>query len=112
MNISVWRRKYLMALTLAVFAVPQLASAGPLYDQTQLSTVSVQIDDLNLESSAGLNALYQRLAGASRAVCGDYSDLKRVGSLKQLRNNKTCYDETMAQALAEVNYPNLAQASR
>lgn len=108
---SVTVKKVLFATTLVIFGIPQFAHAGGAIDSATAKTVHVQVADLNLSHSAGLDTLYTRLSNASRAVCGNQSDLKVVGSLKQLRINNECYENTMAKALAEVNFPSVAQAS-
>jgi len=102
--------KFLLAVTLAVFAVPQVASAAS-DSNAETTSVYVQVTDLNLANPAGVDALYRRLGAAARQVCGNTNDLKSVGSLKQLRLNKECYTSTMARALAEANFPSLAQVS-
>ena len=109
MNSSLSLRKVLVVSMLVVIAYPQVATAGTPTKQAFTSTVHVPYTDLNLSNSAGLNVLHNRLSNAARAVCGQQSDLKLVGSLKQLRINKECYDNTLAQALAEVNFPSVAQ---
>ncbi len=111
MNSSLSLRKVFAVSLLVVLATPQAASAGTLTVDSNATTVHVPYTDLNLSNPAGMNALYTRLSNASRSVCGNQSDLKIAGSLKQLRINKECYDNTLAQALAEVNFPNVAQAN-
>ncbi len=108
MKHSIPSGKFLLAMTLAVFAAPQVTGAE--FDTTDSAkSVYVRVTDLNLTSPDGIDVLYQRLRAASRQVCGNTNDLKLVGSLKQLRLNQECYDATMAQALANANFPNLAQ---
>ena len=52
-----------LALVSAAFAAPVLASSG------EAKSVSVQTSDLNLESDAGVQALYARIQGAARTAC-------------------------------------------
>ncbi|MEM7082902.1 MAG: UrcA family protein [Pseudomonadota bacterium] len=99
--------KYAVMALVIVALSPQLANAAPLS-----ASESVRYTDLNLDTSAGLDALYKRLSVAARRVCGSQTELKRAGSIKQLRINQTCFDATLARALAEVNYPARATASR
>ena len=102
--------KSLVALALVTLCAPLAVQAGAI-DAEKVSKVHVQVNDLNLSNAAGVDVLYQRLSNASRAVCGSYSDLKIVGSLKQLRLNKECFDSTLADALADANFSKLAQAT-
>ncbi len=111
MNSSLSLRKVFVVSTLIVLASPQAASAGTPAVDSNKTTVQVPFTDLNLSNPAGMNTLYTRLSNAARSVCGNQSDLKIAGSVKQLRINKECYDNTLAQALAEINFPSVAQAN-
>lgn len=108
---SVTLRKFLMVATVALFAMPLFVQAGTPKDHSKKTTVHVPVADLNLSNSAGVEALYTRLSNAARTVCGNQSDLKIAGSLKQLRINHECYENTMARALAEVNFASVAQVT-
>lgn len=104
------RFKTLAICTLALtpaFTQPVVADSQTIAVASQKQ---VRISDLNLNHPAGLNALYQRLSSASRDVCGNFSDLKSAGSVKQMRARKACFEQTLATALAEVNFPENAQA--
>ncbi len=93
-------------LTITAFAVIGLAlllvaSAGT---PSQLDTISVKVsyDDLNINSEAGARVLYARLQSASERVCGVGSILEK-GSLSATHGAKTCYLETLDEAVVEID---------
>ncbi len=95
-------RKLLIAAAIFVLGIPVIASATPLINDEGEPVVRVSYADLNLSSQAGLVALYKRLQGASKAVCGRLS-LREAGSLEQLRFNKQCYRDALTKAVAKFN---------
>ncbi len=63
---------------------------------------SVSYSDLDLSTDAGLVTLYNRLQGATDAVCGPRS-LGEAGSFEQLTFNKQCYRDALTKAVAKFN---------
>jgi UrcA family protein len=87
------------AITGTAFAVPPNAATSD-----GVPSIQVRYDDLNLATDAGTNALYHRIANAARQVCpqADIRDLP--GSAASRR----CLTEAVAQAVRDVNSPQLA----
>lgn len=96
------RRSLALATACAALAVSTMSVAAPA--TTQVPSVKVRYDDLNLATSAGVSTLYKRIARAARNVCPDaYSrDLTMVAASEQ------CQAEAIARAVNEVNNPQLA----
>lgn len=93
-----------------VLLTSQSAFAGA-SENDATASVTVSVSDLNLTTMAGKAALHQRLTSATREVCGDPTDLRRAGSIKQLRANKACFDRTFANAMDKLDAPLNTQAS-
>jgi len=85
-----------MAAAPMSFAAPQGAAAVP--------SVAVNYTDLNLASSAGVDALYHRISVAARAVCPN-PDIRELAALSAA---ESCRVEAVARAVREVNNPKLA----
>ena len=64
--------------------------------------VSVSFADLNIQNDAGARALYARLKQASKRVCAVESYLE-AGSLSRLQEAKSCFTETMDEAVASID---------
>ena len=63
----------------------------------------VRYDDLDLNKKAGVRTLYRRLATAAKTVCAP-----NISVPVTLRNrSRNCARETLADAVAQVNHPNL-----
>jgi UrcA family protein len=77
------------------------AFAGQPDDQVQKETVKFQ--ELNVDTPAGVTALYQRIHSAARRVCNVGED-RNLGMQQQA---KTCASEAEAGAIARVNSPAL-----
>jgi len=86
---------FALAVTTVTFAAPP-SDAAP--------SVTVRYDDLNLASTAGVDALYRRISSAASAVCRDEHtrDLTLQAAVEHCRAN------AIAQAVAEVKNPQLA----
>lgn len=71
---------------------------------TDVPSVTVRFDDLNLETTAGVNALYRRISNAARDVCPDaYSrDLLTVTA------SERCQAAAVSRAVQQLNNPKLA----
>jgi UrcA family protein len=85
---------WLALLTLASAA----ASADP-RDVMQTRSEKVNFADLNLNTLAGASALYSRIEGAARSVCGPDNEPFSHGEFK------TCCRTAIAAAIAKVNSP-------
>ena len=70
-------------------------------------TVTVRYSDLNLDTAAGTHVLYQRLKAASRQVCRalEGRELDRYPAWR------SCYDQALADAMAQVDAPQLTTAN-
>ena len=77
---------------------------------TSVERVATQVNfaDLDLDTTAGAKALYQRIDTASRNVCGVGDNLDK-GSLKEQRQAKACYQQALKKALEAVGEDSLAQ---
>jgi UrcA family protein len=67
----------------------------------------VRYDDLNLANPAGLETLYRRLLTASKAVCAPQISVPQTLKSRQ----RVCARETLADAVARIDNPNLTVAS-
>jgi UrcA family protein len=101
-KLTTFRRSFAVASAFAALAVTTASFAAPYSDAPR--SVTVRYDDLNLATSAGVDALYRRISTAARAVCPDeYSrDLAVVAA------NQRCRANAIANAVREVNNPQLA----
>jgi UrcA family protein len=70
-------------------------------------SVSVNYRDLNLSTIEGAITLYERLKGAARTVCDAPST--EVATYQEWRS---CYEATIADAVATVNSPLLTAVHR
>lgn len=68
--------------------------------QIEIHSVTVRYGDLDLTSSAGAAALYQRIQGAARLACG-YED-HRLARLPYVNH---CNNSAISDAVATVNSP-------
>lgn len=71
---------------------------------TSRETVRVSFADLDLDDPSAQKTLYRRLKSAATRVCGP-TQLRLTGSVARLRDNKACYEETMADALHSLDIP-------
>lgn len=97
-----FRRSLVLASAFAALTATTLSFAAAPGDD--VPTVAVRYNDLNLATSAGVSALYQRIAHAARQVCPDpYTrDLAMVAAAE------SCQAEAIARAVSEVNNKQLA----
>jgi UrcA family protein len=65
--------------------------------------VAVSYGDLDLSSSAGVSELYKRIYHAAERVC-PYPNAR---ALSEVAVNHTCRETAIAQAVREVNSPQL-----
>ena len=76
-----------------------------------LRVTNVSYDDLDLSSKQGRQTLHFRIGSAARLVCGD-TDIRKTGSLKRAQENKSCYDNSVAQAKAQISSELVASISQ
>ena len=92
----------------AAAAALSLACAGAYADSSQVPqfshSSSVRFADLNLDRARDVARLYQRIALAADKVCGPSS---LTGAYAKSATYRSCYSETVAQAVARVNHPGL-----
>src|SRR4051812_24847221 len=92
--------KLTVAVALLVGSTAAFA-AGPTADP--LST-AVRYSDLNLSTTDGVHALYQRISSAARQVCPDiYSR-----DLGQALAGQRCQADAVAKAVSRIDNPRLA----
>jgi UrcA family protein len=77
-------------------------AAQPNFFESQRMTVSYA--DLNIESAAGIKALYGRLQFAARRVCAPFDDGQhRTGDF----HFRVCFRDALGSAVAKINKPTL-----
>jgi UrcA family protein len=83
----------LAAAPATVIAAPHHASAA--------ATVSakVALGDLDLDTQAGINAAYERLAATAKRLCRTFSDATRISD--QI-TTADCYEATLADAMRHL----------
>ncbi len=86
-------------LLACVFAAPSASAAGP---NDQARTVNVNYQDLNLDTNAGVEALYRRIHSAAQRVCA-VSGQTELGASAEAK----CSKEAEAQAVEQINLPAL-----
>jgi UrcA family protein len=101
------RRTLLQVLcATAAIAGPLAASAGT--SMSDVPTVTVRYDDLNLASDAGTKALLRRLSAAADRVCA-------VGQSRELRREnyaEQCASEALSRAVVAVHNERLSTLYR
>ena len=77
------------------------AQAGDVQQTTAVihESAVVRFDDLSLESSAGIKALYARLSNAAERVCGGQPNKMELRQLGAYRN---CYHKALSRAVEKV----------
>ena len=86
-------------VTLAALSATMLAGVSYAETQDNVPTQTVNFQDLDLNSHAGVQALYRRIQFAADLVCGnaDGRDLAR------LQVKKACVERAVSDAVATVN---------
>ena len=87
-------------LTAVWLAAAQPAHAG----EPTVATARVSYADLNLQSEAGVRALYRRLERAAERVC-DGADRRSIGW-------RECYETALAGAVKNIGAPQLTALHR
>jgi UrcA family protein len=101
-KVTAFRRSLAVAGAFAALAATSISFAAPLSDDAP--SVTVRYDDLNLATSAGVDALYRRISNAARQVCYD----SRSRDLGIVAASERCQANAIAQAVRDVNNPHLA----
>ena len=84
---------------IAAATLMALASAAPaLAADRAVSAITVEYGDLDLSTSAGVNALRHRLVMASHGVCGE-SDPRQMGSAADMQ---ACREASLQDALRDL----------
>ena len=96
-------RKLLIASAVVVLSIPAIAGAVPHVNDAGQVVARVSYADLDLSSEAGLVTLYKRIKGAADRACGPQHSYLVAGSLRQLWNNKQCYNDVLSKLVAKVN---------
>jgi UrcA family protein len=94
------------AMVLAcVFVVSSAAAGEPAPAYGEVRTENIKFDDLNLATTAGVDALHKRIQAAANRVCAVSSDhhLYQADSAA----SKKCSKEALARAVKELNLPEL-----
>ena len=101
-------RKTGISLLLALgFTLPTIAFAGA-PSQIEDTAIKVSYEDLNIQSEAGAKALYSRLKRASAKAC-NVESLSEHGSIDRARDAKICYQETLSDAVENIDSDALAE---
>jgi UrcA family protein len=96
------RRSLAVVGAFAALGATASSLAAPLPEDAP--SVTVRYDDLNLSTSAGVNALYRRISTAARAVCPD----EHSRELNVVAASERCQATAIAKAVRGVNNPQLA----
>ena len=93
----------LLCLSAVLMTGAQGAGPAPLPDRGRSEFLTVNFADLNLRSTPGVQALYERLRSAARRVCGsaDPRNLRAVEGVER------CRAEALDEAVARINHPRL-----
>ena len=68
---------------------------------TNSATTVIGYSDLDLSNASDVRSLYVRLQTAARQVCSDYKDMRNL----RLRSRyESCYQESLARAVEEVDH--------
>jgi UrcA family protein len=97
-------RAGIAALALCTCLVAYSASAEP-----KLNSQSVSYADLDLSKPAGAQTLYKRIKKAARRVCGPVDNYTHVTPSRRFRE---CYEQAIADAVAQVDRPSLTAVHR
>ena len=79
------------------------SDAGASASDPRVPTATVRYSDLDLTTTDGLHALYQRLRVASRQVCRAYEGQ----DLAQLSHWQACYKQALDGAVTQLKLPGL-----
>ena len=95
-------KSVIAAAVLFTFATPMLATAAVKTSQISDNKIAVSYNASELETAVGKRYLENEIKRAARKVCGStsYSDVR---SLKEVSANRTCYAETVSNAMERIH---------
>jgi UrcA family protein len=100
-KLTALRRSLTLAGTIVALGVATTSFAAP---ASEVLSVTVRYDDLNLATEAGVSALYSRISHAAREVCPDVSSR----NLGVAAAGGRCQAEAVARAVRQLKNPALA----
>jgi UrcA family protein len=103
MKASNYTKKIAMASVAAICVAT--ATMGAHADEADAPTRTVRYADLNLNTPAGVSALYQRIRYAAEAVC----DGAKWRGLAEATAAKACVDHAVSVSVHSVNNANLTK---
>lgn len=93
----------MLASILALAATTGIATTAQADGFPRYDDVVVSYSDLNLDSAAGNQKLYARLANAASRACGNEPAVRDIERRAQYR---ACVEETLNRAVDEINSSN------
>ncbi len=99
MKTSNQTKKVVMASLAAVYVAFAAGAAQADETSANVATRTVHYADLNLNTQAGISALYNRIRGAAKLVCGDV-DAKQ---LEEALQAKACVAHAVQVSVSSVN---------
>jgi UrcA family protein len=94
-------------VTLAALSATMLAGVSHATTQDNVPKQEVSYQDLNLNSNAGVQALYRRIHVAANEVCGRVNPR----DLADWQVKTACVERAVSEAVATVNSSNLTRVS-
>jgi UrcA family protein len=101
-KLTTFRRSLALAGAFAALTVTATSFAAP--PSGNPPSVTVRYSDLDLSTAAGATVLYHRISAAARQVCPD----SYTRDLGMLAASQRCQADAIAQAVRELNNPQLA----
>ena len=95
--------KLAIALTASILSLTTFGARASVPTGDDAPSITVQFADLDLDHRAGIVALYTRLDGAARQVCGD-----RQADLRSKQAYRTCVHKALSAAVARIDRPMLS----
>lgn len=99
--------KSIVAISLAAALTGYSVSARAVASAVKVRSVTVRYAELDLAKPQGVEALYIRIEGAARRVCGADSSVH----LRD-RMNRNCYENAIGRAVKQVGLPTLTAMHR
>jgi UrcA family protein len=101
-KLTMLRRAAAMAAAFAAMTVATTSFAAPVSGDAP--SIAVRYDDLNLGTTAGVNALYHRIRNAASQVC----PRPYTHDVKAFDDSRRCQASAIAEAVHSVNSSQLA----
>jgi UrcA family protein len=96
-------KKQIYSIAVAVaFVVPSLASAHVDVEKVRENKIIVSYSADEAATPSGRAELVNEVRRAAEKLCGP-QNLGRAGSLSELRENKSCFESAVAQALETIS---------